>query len=175
MVWSEGWLAYGISGLWHTFRYVSKLARCLTMTAQDTVNGSWFIWSTTWFGLTLSTMVDMWYLWEFMFIPLKVLWNSTKTSGPLSCVGLTVTMVMPYHFLTQLLIILPLSCSRTSNCVLLSSHELPILDYTVKISTLKIYEKKCSRHLPITLSKSLQISLLQIFLPTVTLVSYWPL
>ena len=112
------------------------------MTAQDTVNGSWFIWSTTWFGLTLSTMVDMWYLWEFMFIPLKVLWNSTKTSGPLSCVRLTVTMVMPYHFLTQLLIILPLSCSRTSNCVLLSSHELPILHYTVKISALKIYEKK---------------------------------
>ena len=142
------------------------------MATQDTFDDSWFIWSTRWFGLTLSTVVHMWYLWEFMFIPLKVLWNSTKTSGPLSCVGLTVTMVMPYHFLTQLLITLPLSCSQTSNCVLLSSHELPILDYTVKISAIKIYEKNCSRHLPITLSKSLQISLLQIFLPTMTLVSY---
>ena len=65
-----------------------------------------------------------------------------KTSGLLSCVSLTVTMVMTCHFLTQLLITLPLSLSEISNCVLFFSHELPILRYAVKISVLRIYENK---------------------------------
>ena len=80
-------------------------------------------------------------------------------------------MVMTCHFLTQLLITLPLLFSELSNCVLFFSHELPILRYTVKICALRIYEKKGSCYVPIRLSKSLKIKLLQIILTAGTLVA----
>ena len=89
-----------------------------------------------------------------------------------SCVSLTVTMVMTCHFLTQLLITLPLPLSEISNCVLFFPMSYLFYAMLSKLAHLEYMKTKCSCYLPITLSKSLKIRLLQIFLTVGTLVSY---